>query len=266
MIRSPIGLRLTGETEDGWALRERIQEAARLGAKGIVVDAIGELSPARLSDTGRRDLRHVLRTAELKLIALHLPTKRPFDMLEGFEDRLAKADAAFELAYDLGARLVLARVGAVPDASQEERRAAFEHALGELGLRADRRGVRLAIETGPDSGETLQAWFEQAERGGLAVSLDPGALLQHGHDPIAATVALGEVVAHAYARDGTGGHRPTRTPNPRGFGFAPGVLDWDEYLGALEEIRYAGFLTIWPDESRPVADQFEAISKRLSMF
>jgi len=37
MVRSPIGLKLAGETEDGWALRERIQEAARLGAKGIVV-------------------------------------------------------------------------------------------------------------------------------------------------------------------------------------------------------------------------------------
>ena len=32
-----------------------------------------------------------------------------------------------------------------------------------------------------------------------------------------------------------------------GSGFPAGGLDWEEYLGALEEINYRGFLTIWPD-------------------
>ena len=35
--------------------------------------------------------------------------------------------------------------------------------------------------------------------------------------------------------------------NPRGSGFPPGALDWEEYLGALEEINYRGYLTVWPD-------------------
>ena len=52
-------------------------------------------------------------------------------------------------------------------------------------------------------------------------------------------------------------------PNPRGFGFPPGALDWEEYLGALEEIGYRGFLTIWPAPDRPLAAEFGAIKRRL---
>ena len=36
-----------------------------------------------------------------------------------------------------------------------------------------------------------------------------------------------------------------------GSAFPAGALDWEEYLGSLEEIGYRGFLTVWP--SRPAA-------------
>jgi hypothetical protein len=44
------------------------------------------------------------------------------------------------------------------------------------------------------------------------------------------------------------------------------VLDWEEYLGALEEINYRGFLTVWPDPARPAGPQFTALAERLSRF
>src|SRR4051812_49178688 len=75
MIRTPLGLRLS----PAQPIREQIREAARLGAKGVVIDAIGDLAPNRLSETGRRELRHLLRSVELRLIALSLPTRRAFD-------------------------------------------------------------------------------------------------------------------------------------------------------------------------------------------
>ena len=54
MIRNPLGLRLDPEQP----IREQIYEAARLGAKGVVVDAIGDLAP-----TPRRDGRREVRTS-----------------------------------------------------------------------------------------------------------------------------------------------------------------------------------------------------------
>ena len=72
-------------------VRDQIYEAARIGARGVVVDAIGDLAPHRLSETGRREVRHILRTAELALAAVSLPTRRPFDTTE--QPRRPAADA-----------------------------------------------------------------------------------------------------------------------------------------------------------------------------
>lgn len=268
MIRSSLGIRLLPNRDQ--TVKDQLYQAARLGAKGIVLDATGDLNPSRLSDTGRREFRHALRTVEVSLTALSLPTRRPFDTDDQLDDRLSRADSAFALAFDLGARLVLARVGAVPPESDAPRRALFTHALHELGRRADHRGVRLAIETGLEYGADLRAFLDSLNQPGLAASLDPGFLLRMGHDPIESTRALGPLVAHAYARDASSasdlGPSSAFATHPRGFGFPTGVLDWEEYLGALEEIHYPGVLTIWPDPDRPIAPQFQSLSDRFARF
>jgi sugar phosphate isomerase/epimerase len=259
MIRNPLGLRLDPDRP----VREQIQEAARLGAKGVVVDAIGDLAPQRLGETGRRELRHILTTVELKLIALSLPTRRPFDTIDQLDERLRRADSAFAMAFELGTNVVLARVGAVPPKEDAERLETFTSAVRELGRRADHRGVRLAIETVAETGETLATFLETLAIPTLAASIEPAGLLQTGIDPVAVVRALGAWVAHVYANDATGSSRAASF-NPRGFGFPPGALDWEEFLGALEEIGYHGFLTLWPAAGRPAANQFTTISKRLN--
>jgi sugar phosphate isomerase/epimerase len=265
MIRSPLGFRINPSPEE--TVRDQIRDAARAGAKGVVLDAAGELAPDRLSETGRREVRYLLRSVELGLIALSLPTRRAFDTEDQLDDRLARSDRAFALAYELGALLVLARVGGIPPEAEPARSEVFIRAVRELGRRADHRGVRLAIETGADPGEALGQFLREQDHPGLAASLDPGTLLRSGHDPVAAAVALGPWVAHAYANDASslaGGSRIV--PNPRGFGFPAGVLDWEEYLGALEEIGYRGYLTVWPDPSSDQGAQFRAMAERLKRF
>ncbi|MGE5756279.1 MAG: sugar phosphate isomerase/epimerase family protein [Planctomycetaceae bacterium] len=262
MIRSPLGLRLNPARP----IRDQIREAARLGAKGVVMDATGDLAPDRLSETGRRELRHLLRSVELALIALHLPTRRPFDTTDQLDDRLRRADAAFALAYGLGTSLVLARVGAAPPESEADRREVWTGAVRELGRRADHRGLRLAIETGTEPGPVLRAVLDALGTNGLAASLDPASLLARGLDPVATARDLGPWVAHAYANDATAAAPRIALANPRGLGFPPGTLDWEEYLGALEEITYRGFLTIWPDPSRDPGPQFTALADRLARF
>lgn len=259
MIRSPLGLRL----DAGRPIKDQIRGAASAGAKGVVVDASGDLSPDRLTETGRREVRHALRSVELSLIALNLPTRRPFDSLDQIEDRLARADRAFALAYELGTRMVLVKVGGLPPEADAGRREAFTTALLELGKRADFRGIRLAIETGEEPGAVLGSYIQSLSLPSLGVSLDPSSLLRRGIDPVAATRELGPWVVHAYANDAS---RSSKLANPRGFGFPPGVLDWEEYLGALEEINYRGYLTVWPDPDGDPLAQFKAVAGRLAAF
>ena len=259
MIGHPLGLKI--HPDPSRSVRDQLREAAALGAKGVVLDAAGDLSPARLSDTGRREVRHLLRSVELHPIALNLPTRRAFDSLDQLDERLARAEAAFTLAYELGSKLVLARVGVVPPEGDADaaRRSAFLHALRELGRRADHRGVRLAIETDGPTAEALANALTAVENPGLAAGLAPAALLRLGQDPSLAARTLAAWVAHSYADGSTS---PARIAHPRGYGYPPGALDLEDYLGALEEIGYRGFLTLWPDPAGDVAPQVQAMAER----
>ena len=260
MIPNPLALRL----DPVRPVRDQIREAAKLGARGVVIDAVGDLAPSRLSETGRRELRFLLRSVELSLVALSLPTRRPFDSIDQLDDRLNRAETAFTLAFELGTTLVLARVGGIPPEADAAARETFVGAVRELGRRADHRGVRLAIETGPDPGDHLRALLDGLDCPGLAASLDPAALLQNGHEPGSVARALGPWVAHAYASE------PPATPRistlSRGTGLPPGAVDWEEYLGSLEEVGYRGHLTIWPEPERDAAGQFKAIVEKLGTF
>jgi sugar phosphate isomerase/epimerase len=120
----------------------------------------------------------------------------------------------------------------------------------------------LALETGADPGEKLKAFLLAVDSPGLAASIDPGSILQAGIDPITTVRELASWVVHAYAKHATGAPGVPAF-NPRGFGFPSGALDWEEYLGSLEEIGYHGFLTVWPAPGKSAATQFTAVSDRL---
>jgi sugar phosphate isomerase/epimerase len=263
MIRNPLAVRL----DPASSLREQIRQSATLGAKGVVIEATGDVHPDRLGESGRREIRHLSRSVELALVALVLPTRSGFDHVDELDVRLRRADRAFALAYDLGTKQVLVRAGGVPaeDEASAERRAIFSDALGELARLADHRGIQLALETGTDPGATLRGFLEAKGTPALAASVDPGALLAAGIDPVVAARELGPWVAHAYAVDAANRPRPSLVANPRGVGFAPGVLDWEEYLGALEEVGYHGFLTAWPEPGR-MGVEIPALIERFRRF
>ena len=154
---------------------------------------------------------------------------------------------------------MLARVGQVPPEDDRERREAFTGAISSLGQRADHRGVRLALETGSEPGQRLKTFLDSLDMVSLAASVDPASLLRGGIDPVATSRELSTWVAHAYAGDATGSAGGA-APNPRGLGFPAGALDWEEYLGALEEIGYRGFLTVWPDPSEDPRVRFTTLA------
>ncbi|AMV38572.1 Xylose isomerase-like TIM barrel [Planctomyces sp. SH-PL62] len=228
----------------------------------MVLEASGDLAPHRLGETGRRDLKHQLRSVEVALTAMVLPTRRPFDSIDQLDERLRRADAVFALAFDLGTRLVLAQAGPVPAADDAARRETFTNVVASLGGRGDHRGVRLTLESGSEPADHLRAFLDVLAHPSIAVSIDPPNLLRAGIDPVAATRELHAWVAHAYAGDPTGGTLTAR--NPRGIGYPAGALDWEEYVGALEEIAYHGTLTVWPEPPADPSRLFKAVVERVA--
>jgi sugar phosphate isomerase/epimerase len=238
MNRLEIGIRLESF---GLPLRRALGEAARLGVSGVQVDAVGDLAPGALSETGRREFRHLLRTCNLELTALGCPLRRGLDSTENQQPRLEHVQKVLTLSYDLGPRLAIVQAGAVPEDLESPRAHTLTESLTALARYGDRTGTTVALETGLESGAALAAFLARFDTGALGANLDPANLLLHGFDPYESARALGRRIVHAHARDARqAGSSRTAQEVPLGHGD----IDWMQFLGVLEEVEYRGWLVV----------------------
>jgi sugar phosphate isomerase/epimerase len=225
----------------GLPVRRGLFEAQRLGLAGVQVDAAGDLAPDRLSDTGRREFRHLLRSHGLELSALGCPLQHGLDERTNLDARIDRVRQAMSLSSDLGARRVIVQAGQVPDKADDSRAATLAESLLALGQHGDRIGAVLALETGLDSGETLKAFLDRLDTGGLGVNYDPANFLLNGFDPIANLTPLKDRIVHTHAKDARCG-AASRAAQEVPLGH--GDIDWMTYLGTLSATEYRGWVVI----------------------
>src|SRR4051794_5462285 len=151
-------------------LRRALLEAEKLGLGGIKVNAVGDLAPGNLSQTGRREFRNLVRGHRLELTALGCPLRRGLDTTEHLEPRLEHIKQVMSLAFDLGPRIVLVQAGAVPTEDNDPRRPLMRDALSALAGHGDRTGTTLALETGLEAGEALAKFLDTFDTGSLGVN------------------------------------------------------------------------------------------------
>jgi sugar phosphate isomerase/epimerase len=229
----------------GLPLRRGLAEAVRAGATGVQIDAYGDLSPNKLSQTGRRELRHLLRSHELELTAVGCPLRRGLDRPEDQQPRIEHVQKVMTLCADLGQRVVVIQAGRVPSEDEAKSAAArprlLAEALGSLGAFGDRIGVSLALETGLESGAALSDYLNRFDTGSLGVNYDPGNLLMNGFDPVESLRALRGKIRHAHAKDArvAGASRTARE-----VALGHGDIDWLQLSGAFEEVEYRGWLNV----------------------
>jgi sugar phosphate isomerase/epimerase len=233
-----IGVRLESL---GLPLRRALAEASRLGVGGVQVDAVGDLAPNNLSQTGRREFRHLLRGYNLELTALGCPLRRGLDVGQDQQPRLEHVSKVLTLSFDLGPRVVVVQAGPIPDEKALDRAGVLDDSLRALARHGDRTGTSLALETGLEAGSVLAAYMRRFDSGALGVNLDPANLLLHGLDPYESARALQGLVRHAHAKDA---RRASASRAAQEVPLGHGDIDWMQFLGILEEIEYRGWLTI----------------------
>jgi L-ribulose-5-phosphate 3-epimerase len=238
MRRLRIGVRLESL---GLPLRHGLQEIARQGVAGVQVDAVGDLNPKTLSQTGRREFSHLLRAHNLELTALGCPLRHGLDTALDQEARIDHLRDVLSLSFDLGARIAIVAAGRIPEDANDPRAQLLTEALLALAHHGDRTGTVLALETGLESGPALRQFLDRFDTGGLAVNLDPANLLLGGFDPYESTRALHGRVVHGHAQDARQAG-PNRTGQLVPLGH--GDIDWLRYVSVLEEINYQGWLVI----------------------
>lgn len=254
--------------------KESIRLAGELGFDGVQIYATtGEFSPSALSDADIAEYSALLRENGLVVSALC------GDMGgHGFEreaDNAARVEATkkiIDLAVKLGTSVVTTHIGVIPADTESEQYGVMLRALRECGDYAAANGVTLAIETGPEAAPVLNKFVTDAGDG-VGVNLDPANFVMvTGQDPAEAVRLLGKKIVHTHLKDG----KMLKKTDPKIIynHFAEGGIealnvadyfietpvgegdvDFAEYISALREVGFNGFLTIERETGAdPIAD------------
>ena len=249
-----------------------IEKAAKIGANGIQMYATeGENSPENLSKSDRAELKREIENHNMVFSALCGDLGKGFGNKELNPSLIEKSKRIVELAKDLGTDIVTTHIGVVPEDKSHERYKVMQEACFELSRFADSMEAHFAIETGPERAVVLKGFLDDLSSKGVAVNLDPANFkMVTGDDPFHAVYTLKDYIVHTHAKDGNrlkiGNPEfiyKAVHPVPQGFDdvqyfeevpLGTGSVDFVNYLKALEDIGYKGFLTI----EREVGDTPEA--------
>jgi len=273
MYNFPVGVIIDSFRTD---IPTAVKKAAEVGAQGIqVYSTRGEMAPENLSQNKRREFVDLVESCGLKISAL-------CGDLGGFTDRkinkerIKNSKQILLLAKELGTDVVTTHIGVVPEDPQEERYKVMQEACFELAEYADTLQAHFAIETGPETSLVLKQFLDSMHSRGVAVNLDPANLVMvTGDDPVKAVYNLKDYIVHTHAKDGKQlfykdpeivyGVRKSVIVTGPSFEEVPlgeGSVDWPNYLAALADIGYKGFLTI----EREVGENPEADIRNAVMF
>ena len=259
MYNFPIGVILESFKTDR---STAIKMAAQMGANGIQMYATeGENSPENLNATQRIELKKEVEGAGLVFSALCGDLGHGFGNKEKNPELIEKSKRIVELAKDLGTDIITTHIGVVPEDKNHERYKIMQEACFELSRFADSMEAHFAIETGPETAATLKAFLDDLKSTGVAVNLDPANFkMVTGDDPVKAVYTLKDYIVHTHAKDGNRLNIGNPEfiyqavhPVPQGYNdvqyfeevpLGQGSVDFPNYLKALEDIGYKGFLTI----------------------
>lgn len=239
-----------------------IKQAAVIGAAGIQMYATkGKNAPENLNAAARRALLREVKDNGLTFSALCGDLGKGFGDPRLNPELIEKSKRIVDLAKDLETDIVTTHIGVVPADPNHDRYKIMQDACFQLASYADSVGAHFAVETGPETSATLKVFLDSLNSTGVAVNLDPANLvIVTGDDPVQAVHNLKKYIVHTHAKDGNllvkGNPEyiyravhpvPQEALGVRYFEEVPlgtGSVDFPNYLKALEEIGYKGFLTI----------------------
>lgn len=255
MYSFSIGVMLDSFRTD---IRAALDKAQALGAQGIQVYATrGEMSPEELVGEKRKEFLKAVKGHGLTVSALcgdigafvH-PEKNP-EMIE-------RSKRILDLAMDLETDVVTTHIGVVPADKKHSRYGILQDACGQLAEYADSLHAHFAVETGPEPAAVLKEFLDSLHSTGVAVNLDPANFVMvTGDDPVQAVYTLKDYIVHTHAKDGRrlyykdpevlygmAENDMLSDPSYIELPLGKGDVDFPNYLKALHEIGFTGFLTI----------------------
>lgn len=271
----------------GVGVREGLKKAQEVGADGVQIYAVsGEMDPAVLTGSKRKELRNYIESLGLEISALCGDLAgHGFQDAEANPAKIEKSKRILDLAVELGTNIVTTHIGIVPEDTQGRIYDAMQRACEELGVYAKSMNAYFAIETGPEPAAHLKSFLDTLSTNGVSVNFDPANMVMvTGDDPVQGVKTLRDYVVHTHVKDGL----RLRPVDPRdvygflGYGamdhakiaemassgaafeevpLGEGQVDFPAYFAALQEIGYGGYLTIEREVgANPADDIAKAVS------
>jgi len=222
-------------------LRAALKTAATMQAvKGIRIDATRELRPKEMSQTGKRELLHLLREYDLQLTSLSFTARRAFYDPVEMDHRVSAAKEAMDLAALLQVRNLSARIGTIPEDPESQQFQVLREIINDLARRGNHVGVTLTIVPGSEEISVIERFLSEIKTGPVAIDFDPARMVA-GSDDLPGRLRglhqhIVEFTARDAVRDFNGGVEETQ--------LGRGEVIWDELLATLAEADYQGWITL----------------------
>ena len=237
--------------------RKAIEAASRMGAQAIEIDARQHLNLNQVSQTAIRQLKKTLSDANLSVCALSFTTRNGYNVVERLQERIEATKRAMDMAYKLGASIVVNQIGRIPEEAEGPDWDLLIEVMSELGQHAHYCGAFLAAETGSEDSTTLSKLIAAVPDGAMGVTLNPGNLIVNSFSAKEAVENLGEHIMYVRAKDGV---RDLAQGRGIEVPLGRGTADFPELIGMLEEHSYRGYFTVARDNpSDPVSEAAMAV-------
>ncbi len=247
---------------------EAVKKAAEVGADGIQVYAShGNMAPENMDAQKRREFKALVEGNGLVISALCGDLGGGgFVHKDQNPHKVEKSKRILDLAKELGTDIVTTHIGVVPEDTNSDRYKIMQEACFELSSYADSIDAHFAVETGPETSLMLKGFLDSLGSTGVGVNLDPANLVMvTGDDPVQAVYNLKDYIVHTHAKDGVQnfyvhpdkvygmpgadkilieGEHVTDADSFEEVPLGTGSVPFPEYLAALDDIGFKGFLTI----------------------
>jgi len=261
-------------------VRQTPRIARSLGFVGLQFDAFGRaLDIPALPLSGRRDFRRMLSAQDQQLAGLRMDCgPKGLGIGADVDLVISRADNAMEAAAGMGSPLLCLEVGLLPEPQRVAAPRApisqsaaglillpepapapvqpptpppdpalvsqVDDALREIGRRADRYNVMVALRSDLSSYAAIERAIRAADCPWIGLDFDPSLALRDDWTLDEIFSRLGSWIRHVRARDAIAG--TDRRTRPAVVG--QGNVDWGAVLGNLDSADFHGWITVDPTD------------------
>ncbi|MFK4291219.1 L-ribulose-5-phosphate 3-epimerase [Bacillus sp. RC240] len=162
---------------------------------------------------------------------------------------------------ELGANIITAHIGKIPDVEKSERYEKMQRACFEIGDLSFKFGGVFAIETGSEKALVLKRFLETINSKGLAVNFDPANLISDANEnPVEGLLLLKDYIVQTHIKDCKGVKSDSSSKYIE-VAVGNGEVDFDIFFKVLDEIGFDGYNMI---ERNDYFDELNGMSRSIN--